>query len=482
MIYTMLGEDTRAPGGPGATCHLLELAGKTLVIDCGLRFEKTRDEEKVSLGPDLSKIKNKRVDAAFITHLHLDHMGCFPVFTREHPDTPIFASWPTAHGLHIPIEDTLKIGRRAERCARFSGKDYTPPLYTAGDAHRFMNMINPVDCPTWMNFMDWPGWQVGFYPAGHTIGAMSIYIDSPEGHFVITGDCSAHSQPITSGVLIPPAGFLGEFISESAKSKSGLTIITEATNGARTLPDMLAQESAMIAACSAAKNRGGVAMLHSFAEGRSANNAMRLAPHFPVHIDGLARDWWRFYESEDSCWDAGDEERALMMRKLREEGRIILIEGTSREDTEEHRLNLALGMDRCGKEEFSPIITPAATLESGTAIFYGQHILRNRDNVVISTGHRFPDTPGDAIFNVEKGLTVKLGEEHVPVSCETAHFDFSAHDGGDILAKRCEILGANRVIMHHGDDRNLRGLENRLLSLTNPPEIAWGRYGIVFEF
>lgn len=479
---TMLGEDSPPLGGPGATCHLLDIAGKRLLVDCGTRFGKGPDGEKISIGPDLSVISGKRIDLAFLTHVHLDHMGYFPVFTREHPGTPVLTSSATARGNLIQIGDASNIQRRAEKNARLNGEDPPVPLYTVEDANRFMDALDPIEQSGWLTLADWSGWRFGFYSSGHTVGAMSIYIESPEGYFVITGDCSAHDQPIVPGVLIPPDSFLGNFV-EKAEKNGGLTLITEATNGVRTLPDMMAQDAAMVAACMAARDRGGATLFHVFAEGRSANDGMRLAPYFPVHIDGMARDWWRFYESEESCWMEGDEERAAIMRKLRKEGRVMLVEGADKHEEEEHRLSLISGTDKCGHGGFSPIIAPSATMEHGTAVFYGQRILPKRDNLVISTGHRFADTPGEEIFKVEKGRTVRLGGVDVPVSCETAHFDFSAHDGGDVLAKRAELLRAKRVIMHHGDDTNLAGLKARLLALPEPPTVySWRENGCTLEF
>lgn len=471
MRYTQLGENTPGLGGPGATCHLLEVAGKSIVMDCGTRFGTGPEGEKISIGPNLAAIRGKKIDAGFLTHVHADHMGHFPVFTREHRDTPIFASWPTSVGVNIPLDDFLKIQERTARDAYYSGKELPTPLFTSADADRFVNAIRPVEIGWVKNFMDWPGWQVGFYSSGHTRGAMSIFIASPEGYFAIIGDCSAHNQPLVKGVLLPPDDFIKEFIDE-AEQNGGLTIITEATNGARTLQDMVAQEAALVATCGATKERGGVVLLKSFAEGRSANNAMRIAPHFPVHVDGLARTWWNFYKSDDSCWAEGDEECSALMRNLEDQGRVILVEGEHSEQ-EKHRINLSLGMDKCVGGGFSPIVTPSATMEQGAAVFYGQRILPKRENLVVSTGYRFPGTPGEKIFKVLRGETVQLGDKHVPVSCEVEHFDFSAHDGGDMLALRCQLLRAKNVIMHHGDDVNLAGLEKRLRALPNCPNVYW---------
>jgi ribonuclease BN (tRNA processing enzyme) len=53
------------PGGPSPTSSLLEIGGKTIVVDCGLGVTRGIVDAGVSL---------KGLDAVFITHLHSDHV------------------------------------------------------------------------------------------------------------------------------------------------------------------------------------------------------------------------------------------------------------------------------------------------------------------------------------------------------------------------------------------------------------------------
>jgi ribonuclease BN (tRNA processing enzyme) len=53
------------PGGPWPTSSLLELGGKTIVVDCGLGVTRGVVDAGVSL---------KAIDAIFVTHLHSDHV------------------------------------------------------------------------------------------------------------------------------------------------------------------------------------------------------------------------------------------------------------------------------------------------------------------------------------------------------------------------------------------------------------------------
>ncbi len=53
------------PGGPSPTSSLLELGGKSIVVDCGLGVTRGIVDAGVSL---------KLLDAVFVTHLHSDHV------------------------------------------------------------------------------------------------------------------------------------------------------------------------------------------------------------------------------------------------------------------------------------------------------------------------------------------------------------------------------------------------------------------------
>lgn len=53
------------PGGPSPTSMLLEIGGRTIVVDCGLAVSRGLVEAGVSL---------KTLDLIFITHLHSDHV------------------------------------------------------------------------------------------------------------------------------------------------------------------------------------------------------------------------------------------------------------------------------------------------------------------------------------------------------------------------------------------------------------------------
>ena len=84
--FTVLG------GGQeiGANSYLLKFDGIPLLLDAGLHPKKYGLESL----PEYGGI-TEELEAIFISHAHLDHVGSLPVINRHQPQAPIFATLPT---------------------------------------------------------------------------------------------------------------------------------------------------------------------------------------------------------------------------------------------------------------------------------------------------------------------------------------------------------------------------------------------------
>src|SRR5207237_9756219 len=70
----------------GANSYYLELAGKRLVLDCGMH-PKNLGEDAL---PNFGALKDRQLDAILISHGHQAHIGTVPVLMRRQPRARVF--------------------------------------------------------------------------------------------------------------------------------------------------------------------------------------------------------------------------------------------------------------------------------------------------------------------------------------------------------------------------------------------------------
>src|SRR3989304_9419666 len=117
MKLTFFGGATHVTGAN----YLLEAGGLRILVDCGL-IQGSRYNDEANHAP--FAYDTGSVDALFITHSHVDHMGRIPKLVAEGYSGPVYASEPTAALIEAALPDTL---RRTTEDAKDAGR---PPLYT----------------------------------------------------------------------------------------------------------------------------------------------------------------------------------------------------------------------------------------------------------------------------------------------------------------------------------------------------------------
>src|SRR5579871_3231569 len=88
------------------SCHLLEAAGKKILIDCGmLQGSRELDEENARpFGFDAQEI-----DTVLLTHAHLDHCGRLPLLVKRGFKGEIIATAATAELARLVIMDAAHL-------------------------------------------------------------------------------------------------------------------------------------------------------------------------------------------------------------------------------------------------------------------------------------------------------------------------------------------------------------------------------------
>lgn len=159
----------------GASCLLLQVEGRNLLFDSGIRFG-SRDRL-----PDFRLVQELGgVDAIVVSHAHMDHSGSLPVISREFPRTPIFMTPASRDIVRVLLYDSLKIMDREEEI----------PAYALGDVEEMLERIRVNSFHnTFRPFSD-RDIALTLYPAGHILGAAGVYLTSKEGALFYSGDIS----------------------------------------------------------------------------------------------------------------------------------------------------------------------------------------------------------------------------------------------------------------------------------------------------
>lgn len=433
--------------GIGASGAVIKEAGKTIVFDWGVGFERNGDTN-LQYPPAGDFLRDERVDLFIVTHAHIDHLGAAARFAAEHPEAVVVISRKALQAADIMLRDSLKIMRFESIAAEKRGEEFES-IFSEDDFFRFMNSPDLIiERPGWYDdILD--DWDIGFHWSGHDLGAMMVLMIPPSGRPIMyTGDIASHDQEIVPGVMLPSSEFLGDFL-----ARPGLTMITEATNGAKPMAKFRRQtDEEFVAALRSVERRGGSVLCPAFAKNRSSNIALKMVKAGIVpHVDGLAR---KLLEVE-----------VPNLEQLLREGKIVFFE-EDQATASRHRHLLSRGQDPCG-HGFSPIIAPSATMDKGFAVEHALTVLPDRNNALFFTGYMFEGSVAKQILEIERGRTIWLnryrqGPAEVHVRCEVLHFDFSSHEYRDGLIERVRLVRPETLIVHHCSDKAFCGFTKAL--------------------
>lgn len=176
----------------GASCYYLELAGQKFLLDCG----KQGSGQKM-IHPDFFALRQQalfsfsELDAILISHGHCDHAGLLPDLRPWEYGVPVYAT---------SITRTLLKSLLVDRLTYQTGMTAEKQLRQMIQSENFIQFLAPVTYGVPFQKGDV---TITYYPAGHIPGAAMIYLESPEGNVLYTGDFCMERTQLTDGLLLP---------------------------------------------------------------------------------------------------------------------------------------------------------------------------------------------------------------------------------------------------------------------------------------
>lgn len=409
----------------GCNSYCLEMGRTRLVLDTGMH---PKQEGKESI-PDFREIRDLHVDAAIITHAHLDHSGALPIFQREHPEADVLMTEPTADLVEAMLHNSVNV-MQAKR-EQFGLKEY--PLFVHGEidrqhkrwGHRRIEM--PFDVGS-------NGVRVKFFDAGHILGSAGVLFEYEGKKVFYTGDVQFEDQTMLKGAAFPQ-----EHVD---------VLIMETTRGATPRKEGYTRKNemrALAAAITETLSKGGSVLIPVFALGKTQelllilhelDRSGMLPKHAPIQIGGLAAKMTGITDKfADSVRRHHFGSRLLEMKDL---------VATSQKRGPQ-------------KMAYAPgriyALSSGMMTEKTTSNDFAFQFIDNPKNALLMVGYADPDSPAGTILKAKQGDPVVLNQSLAPVTlrCRVEHYDFSGHAERDSLVTYAKKLQPKKILLVHGD-------------------------------
>ena len=420
----------------GASCTLIEIAGKHILVDAGIRpSPKARWGLAGDALPDLSQIDAQgSLDAILVTHAHTDHTGALELVTSRFPGVPAYATPLTIALVRVLHQDARRIMQTR------LDEEGELPLFDDVAVQGLMAAFTPVPFHTRVPLGE--GVAVTFFPAGHIAGAAMLGLESDEGRVLLTGDLSISPQRTVDGAR-PPA-FHPDLV------------VLESTYGGRLHANRAVQERKLVETVAQVIGEGGKVLIPAFALGRAQEVLLILGefqrrgelPAVPMWADGMVRAICQAYSSFPEVLPL-----ALQEREAQFFGGLI-------RPVESQAQRQALVWEAAP----AMIVASSGMLAGGPSVEYARALAGSPQHAILLTGYQDEESPGRHLQRLaERGHgALRLGKSRVDVQCHLGTYALSAHADEGELISLIETLDPHHILLVHGDDTARASLEGAL--------------------
>jgi len=423
-------------GGTGSVTganFLLQGEGKSFLIDCGLeQGTKMADDNNWDPFP----YDPKTIDALFITHAHIDHIGRIPKLFYDGFKGTVYSTIPTKDITELMLEDTAHILSHSEthpELAQIYSEDILKKIFehwTVIDYHQDL----PIG-PFIFRYRD----------AGHVLGSGMLEIIYNNKKIIFTGDLGNSPSPLLRDT--EPISNVDYLIMESVYGDRNHQNREERRdNLEHTIEDNF--------------KRKGVLVIPTFSLERSQELLFEMnelvtnkrVPQMPVFFDSpLGIRLTSIYDKYGKYFNelarkqlaAGDDIFSfpgLKSTLLTEESKEIL-------DTPNPKI----------------IIAGSGMSNGGRVLHHETNYLANPNNTLLLTGYQSRGTLGREIQ--EGAQVVRIAGREVPVHAHVVFIDgYSGHKDSDHLVEFVEQIadGVKKVFVVMGEPKSSMFLTQRL--------------------
>ncbi|MBS0382685.1 MAG: MBL fold metallo-hydrolase [Proteobacteria bacterium] len=448
-----------AAGEVTGSCHLVQVAGKCVLLDCGMVQGESQGGPKRAQGEDTAGDRNAvpfpfdpaAIDVLVLSHAHIDHTGRVPLLVKRGFTGPIFTHPATIDLATIMLADAANIAMAdAEHDNRHLQPGQKPgePLYTQDDVNAATRLMRPVEYNTPTEIL--PGITLTLRDAGHILGSATVELDGTENgvtrKLVFSGDLGPVNTPILCDPAPVPAADL---------------VVMESTYGDRLHKSHEDTAAELAAIFAAAHKDGGNVVIPAFAVGRTQELLYIFAEHFDewglgrfkLFLDSpMAIRVTAAYGRHEDLFDA--EAKKLWASRPNP---LQLPNLTLTADGEASRSINAI-------HDHAVIIAGSGMCTGGRIRHHLRHNLANPAAHIVFVGYQANGTLGRVI--VEGAKHVQLFDDDIPVRAHVHTVGgLSAHaDQAGLSAWYGQIAEHPPVCLVHGEDPGRSKLADELQS------------------
>ena len=472
MKITFLGA-TRTVTGSN---YLVEAAGKKFLVDCGMWQGKAELEEQ---NADPFEYDPKEIDFMLLTHAHIDHSGRIPKLYNEGFRNRIYAHKATCDLCALMLPDSGHIQEmEAEwknRKRMRKGEKERPPLYTAEEAAKCLEIFEPVQYDEIIEIT--PQIHVRFNDAGHMLGSSIIEVwveeNGKKTKTVFSGDLGNNDIPLLdSPTMIEDAD----------------NLVMESTYGSRLHVRNDEKAKIFLDVVSETLDKQGTVVIPSFAVGRTQEILYELNK---IKENTDDEDFERKYKTLMKAPVYVDSPLAISATEVFRENMDLFEEDVQKEimsgdnPLEFPGLKFTMTTDesKALNEDPTPsiIISASGMCEVGRIKHHLKHNLWNPNSTILFVGYQAPGTLGYSIVNGAK--TVKIFGEEIAVNARIEYIEgYSGHADQEWLMNFIYsfITKPKHIFLVHGEEESQDVLEKKIIDETGI-SVTTPEYGETYE-
>ena len=421
----------------------------------------------------------KEIDFVLLTHAHIDHSGRIPKLYNEGFRNPVYAHKATCDlcALMLPdsghIQEMESQWKNKKRLRK--GELAIPPIYTAEDAARCLEIFKPVKYDEIIEIT--PEIHVRYNDAGHMLGSSIIEVWVKEGEketkTVFTGDIGNNDIPLLSSpTMIDSTDYL----------------VMESTYGSRLHMQNNEKAEMFLDIVSETLDNGGTVVIPSFAVGRTQEILYELNKlkekkddeefrrkykklmKAPVYVDSpLAISATEVFRENTELFD--------------EETKEEILRGDNPLEFPGLKFTMTADESKALNQDETPsiIISASGMCEVGRIKHHLKHNLWNPKSTILFVGYQAPGTLGYSLVNGAK--TVKIFGDEIAVNARIEYIEgYSGHADQEWLMNFIYsfLQKPKHIFLVHGEKESQEVLKEKIEKETNLP-VTIPEYGETYE-